>query len=74
MVTDRLVYPWSKSPAKHPKDLPPSLLIIEAVNKIENKGGSKFLDDLLHQNDLRGPKFLVTSRPDILVLSHFASR
>jgi hypothetical protein len=66
-MTDLLVDPWKKSAAERPKELPPSLVIIDALDEIEDEGGSKFLKDLLqvvHQNDLRGLKFLVTSRPD----------
>ena len=66
-ITDLLVNPWKKSAAERPKELPPSLIIIDALDEIEDEGGSKLLKDLLqviHQNDLRGLKFLVTSRPD----------
>src|SRR5215470_3122230 len=66
-LTDLLVDPWKKSAAKRPKELPSFLFIIEALDEIEDEGGSELLKDLLRvvqQSELRGLKFLVTSRPD----------
>ena len=51
---------------------PPSLIIIDALDEIEDEGGSGFLRDLLqviNQNDLHGLKFLVTSRQDPTIVS-----
>lgn len=51
---------------------PPSLIVIDALDEIEDEGGSGFLQDLLqviNQNDLHGLKFLVTSRQDPTIVS-----
>jgi hypothetical protein len=62
-----LVGPWQMSePTRHP-ELPPFLIIIDALDEIKGDGGSGFLRDLLiaiNEYDLRGFKFLVTSRSD----------
>ena len=65
-----LVEPWRLSEAtRNPEllELPPYLIVIDALDEIEDKGGSAFLRDLLkaiNEYDLRGLKFLVTSRSD----------
>ena len=66
-----LVDPWKLSePTRHPKvgpELPPYLIVIDALDEIKGDGGSTFLRDLLiaiNESDLRGFKFLVTSRSD----------
>ena len=51
---------------RHP-ELPPFLIVIDALDEIKGDGGSGFLRDLLiaiNEYDLRGLKFLVTSRSD----------
>jgi len=51
----------------HNPQLPPYLIIIDALDEITDGGGSAFLQELLtviDEYDLRGFKFLVTSRPD----------
>ena len=48
-------------------ELPPYLIVVDALDKIEDDGGSKFLQSLLktiNEHSLRGLKFLVTSQPD----------
>ena len=66
-----LVDPWQMSePTRHPlvgPEVPPYLIVIDALDEIEGDGGSAFLRDLLkaiRESDLRGLKFLVTSRLD----------
>ena len=58
--------PWQESETKR-SELPPYLVIIDALDEIEGQEGSAFLADLLKAIDghyLRGLKFFVTSRPD----------
>ena len=66
-MKDLLVDPWQHSASERFPELPPYVIIIDALDEIEGKGGSTFLRDLLKTIDkgrLRGLKFLVTSRPD----------
>ena len=61
-----LVEPWQLSEALRNPELPPYLIVIDALDEIKGDGGSAFLHDLLEaikKYDLRGFKFLVTSRP-----------
>ena len=62
-----LVGPWQLSEAsRHPK-LHLYLIVIDALDEIKGDGGSAFLRELLkaiNKYDLRGFKFLVTSRSD----------
>ncbi|KIJ53753.1 hypothetical protein M422DRAFT_775760, partial [Sphaerobolus stellatus SS14] len=62
-----LVGPWQKSASERPPELPPYLVIVDALDEIEGQEGLEFLQNLLNtikNNHLRGLKFLVTSRPD----------
>ena len=62
-----LVGPWQLSEATRNHELPPYLIIIDALDEIKGDGGSAFLHDLLvaiSEYDLKGFKFLVTSRSD----------
>ena len=62
-----LVGPWQLSEATRHPELPPFLIVIDALDEIKGDGGSAFLRDLLiaiNEYDLRGFKFLVTSRSD----------
>ena len=48
-------------------EFPPYLVIVDALDEVEDQGGSVFPKELLgttNITDLRGLKFLVTSRPD----------
>ena len=66
-MQDLLVGPWEKSVGNRSPDLPPYLVIVDALDEIEGGGGSEFLRALLtmiNKGCLRGLKFLVTSRPD----------
>ena len=68
-MKDLLAEPWQLSePTRDPgSELPPYLVVIDALDEIKDNGGSVFLHNLLvaiRENDLRGLKFLVTSRPD----------
>ena len=65
-MEDLLSDPWQKSEAQH-HELPPYLIIIDALDEIEGQEGSMFLGDLLKAIDgryLRGIKFFVMSQPD----------
>jgi NACHT domain len=67
-----LVGPWQLSEATRSPELPPYLIIIDALDEIKDHGGSRFLHDLLtaiNEDDLRGLKFLVTSRSDPKVVT-----
>ena len=65
-MKDLLVGPWQRSVNDRPSELPPYLVIIDALDEIEGQGGSIFLRELLMTVDggqLQGLKFLITSRP-----------
>ena len=67
-----LIGPWQQSePTRHP-ELPPYLIIIDALDEIKDDRGAAFLHDFLvtvNNHDLRGFKFLVTSRSHLEVTS-----
>ena len=65
-MEDLLSCPWQKSEAQR-HNLPPYLIVIDALDEIEGKEGLEFLRDLLETVNgryVRGLKFFVTSRPD----------
>ncbi|KAG5716196.1 hypothetical protein E4T56_gene10766 [Termitomyces sp. T112] len=62
-----LIDPWKQFMQNFSSDLPPYLIIIDALDEIEGKAGAEFLKELLmtiKNGHLQGLKFLVTSRPD----------
>jgi NACHT domain len=66
-MKDLLVGPWQQSTSDRPPELPPYLVVIDALDEIEGQGGSAFLRELLTTVDggqFQGLKFLITSRPD----------
>jgi hypothetical protein len=66
-MKDLLVGPWQQSAGERPRELRPYLIVVDALDEIEDNGGLAFLQELLKtfsQGHLRGLKFLVTSRPD----------
>jgi hypothetical protein len=66
-LRDLLVGPWQQSEGTRCPEPLPYLIIIDALDEIKGDGGSAFLGDLLNaidKYDLRGLKFLVTSRSD----------
>jgi hypothetical protein len=70
-LTDLLVGPWQQS-TRSPES-PLYLIVIDALDEINGEGGSAFLRDLLtiiDEYNLRGFKFLVTSRsePEVVTL------
>ena len=70
-MKDLLVGPWQQSISKRCPGFPPYLVIVDALDEINDQGGLAFLEELLDTiNDigLRGLRFLVTSRPDPKIL------
>ena len=71
-MMDLLVGPWQQSEAKQSEatrspEVPPYLIVIDALDEIKDNAGSMFLHGLLtaiNEGNLRGLRFLVTSRPD----------
>ena len=66
-MADLLVDPWQQSEPQRHTELPPYLIVVDALDEIEADGGSMFLHDIIetiNRCPLRGLKFLVTSRPD----------
>ena len=78
-LEDLLVRPWCDSESDRLADpsMPPYyLIIIDALDEIDGKGGSEFLCDLLHiinKHHLLGLKFFATSRPDPALVTHLRS-
>ena len=65
-MKDLLVGPWQQSARDRPPELPPYLVVVDALDEIEGQGGSAFLLELLttvYGSQLQGLKFLITSRP-----------
>ncbi|KAJ7884745.1 hypothetical protein B0H14DRAFT_3857042 [Mycena olivaceomarginata] len=63
-----LIQPWDASISDR-VGLPPLVVVVDALDDLENEEGSHFLQELLrkiekHPNHLHGLKFLVTSRLD----------
>ncbi|KAG6887586.1 hypothetical protein C0992_011643 [Termitomyces sp. T32_za158] len=66
-MKDLLAIPWQESVVKCTTHRPPYLIVIDALDEIEEGKGSAFLEELLttiNAGYLSGFKFLVTSRPD----------
>ena len=66
-MKDLLIGPWQKSAGERARELRPYLIVVDALDEIEDNGGSDFLQELLKafsQGYLGGLKFLVTSRPN----------
>jgi len=64
-MKDLLVDPWMQSSSEHHA---PFLVVVDALDEIEDRGGSVFLAELLRMTDkshLKGLKFFITSRPDV---------
>jgi hypothetical protein len=68
-VEELLVTPWKASVENRPAPLPLTLIVIDALDEIEDDGGEKLLKELIQvaeqtaRDDMRGFKILVTSRP-----------
>jgi hypothetical protein len=65
-MKDLLVDPWEQSTSKRSAELPPYLIVIDALDEIDGQGGPAFLQELLttvNGTRLQGLKFLITSRP-----------
>jgi len=71
-MQDLFVGPWQKSAGARPHDLPPYLIVIDALDEVDDRGGLAFLQALLttiQKGHLQGLKFFVTSREDDKVAS-----
>ena len=71
-LQDLFVGPWQKSARNRPHNLPPYLIVIDALDEVDDGGGLAFLQELLstvQKGHLQGLKFFVTSREDIEVAS-----
>jgi hypothetical protein len=68
-VEKLLVTPWNASVEERPPSLPLTLVVIDALDEIEDDGGEKLLKELIQatqvmaQDGAHGLKILVTSRP-----------
>jgi hypothetical protein len=72
-LKDLLVAPWHQATRSPSPGLPLYLIVVDALDEIKGDGGSAFLRDLLtliDEYNLRGFKFLVTSRsePEVVTL------
>ena len=78
-LQDLFVGPWQKSTGNRPPDLPPYLIVIDALDEVDGGGGLAFLQDLLttiQKGYLQGLKIFVTSRKDdkvSLFCNHFSA-
>ncbi len=78
-MKDLLVGSWQRSETTRPPELPPYLIVVDALDEVKDNKGPSFLSDLLKAikgYDLRGVKFLVMSRshPEVAALCEsFAS-
>ena len=71
-LQDLFVGPWQKSTGDRPLGLPPYLIVIDALDEVDDGGGLVFLQSLLttiQKGHLQGLKFFVTSREDDKVAS-----
>ena len=74
-MKDLLVEPWAQS-LDHQAELPHFLVIVDALDEIEDRGGLAFLEELLRTTNkfhLRGLKFFITSRPDVDLATLYSS-
>ena len=65
-MKDLLVGPWQRSISERHFHVPLYLVFVDALDEVDDQGGSAFLKELLNTIDaaaLPGLKFLVTSRP-----------
>ena len=66
-MKDLLVRPWQQSAGERDGELRPYLIVVDALDEIEDNGGLAFLQELVeafNKGHLHSLKFLVTSRPD----------
>ena len=66
-MKDLLVGPWQQSISERHFQFSSYLVVVDALDEINDQGGSRFLKELLNTINtaaLRGLKFLITSRPD----------
>ncbi|EIM85615.1 uncharacterized protein STEHIDRAFT_59318, partial [Stereum hirsutum FP-91666 SS1] len=64
-----LIHPWRSTSKDRPDDLPPTLIVIDALDEIDEDGGPELLRSLIKAmadegpSCMRGLKILITSRP-----------
>ncbi|KAF9481793.1 hypothetical protein BDN70DRAFT_875930 [Pholiota conissans] len=71
-----LIEPWRQVQSTEATQIPHFLVIIDALDEIDDQRGSEFLRDLLdsiNKYGLRGLKFFATSRPDPGLVDHLES-
>jgi len=71
-MQDLFVSPWQRSARDRPHNLPPYLIVVDALDEVDDGGGLAFLQALLttiQRGHLKGLKFFVTSREDDTVAS-----
>ena len=71
-----LIEPWKRAQSADPSKSLHFLVVIDALDEIEEQGGSEFLRDLLdsiNKHRLPGLKFFATSRPDPDLVTHLMS-
>jgi hypothetical protein len=69
-----LVSPWVRAATDRPDGLPLSLIVIDALDEIDDDGGEKLLKELIEattraKGGMRGLKILVTSRPHPMIVA-----
>ena len=78
-MEDLFVGPWQKSASDRPHDLPQFLIVIDALDEVDDGGGLAFFRALLttiEKGHLQGLKFFVTSRENVevaLLCNRFSS-
>ena len=71
-----LIEPWKQAQSADPSQSLHFLVVIDALDEIEEQGGSEFLRELLdgiNKHHLQGLKFFATSRPDPKLVDHVQS-
>lgn len=68
-IRSLLLEPWNASTTGSDQSLPPLVVVIDALDELEEDDGSRFLEELINEiaqckGTLQGLKFLVTSRRD----------
>jgi hypothetical protein len=73
-----LIGPWTRAASDRPDGVPLSLIVIDALDEIDDDGGEKLLKELIEattraKGGMRGLKILVTSRPHPMIVASSSS-